>query len=114
MLGNAANIRTQARRLQAAAEKLLEAADILDGGEQNTPLLASTLGNQLSSDEAEIAPSRREQIIHLLQAQGPMRSKDIMDRTGIPRGTIGFVLRDKDTFDQDNMERWFLKKDLSS
>ena len=42
--------------------------------------------------------TRKQRIIRLLQEEGSLSSKAILEKTGIPRGTINFVLNDKDIF----------------
>ena len=42
--------------------------------------------------------TRREAIIKLLKEEGPLSRSEILKKTSFPRGTIAFVLNDKDMF----------------
>ncbi|MDO9289033.1 MAG: hypothetical protein Q7T83_09600 [Thermodesulfovibrionales bacterium] len=41
---------------------------------------------------------RKDRIIRLLRDEGSLSSKEIISKTGFPRGTVNFVLNDKKTF----------------
>jgi hypothetical protein len=83
-------LREQAKRYRECADRLDEAADILDG-----------------------RPSRRwgNRMVELrawLSAHGPSTRKEIIEGTGMPTATIGYLLKRENGFtsDADFAGRW--------
>jgi hypothetical protein len=54
---------------------------------------------------------RREEVINFLRKNGAAKSSDIVEKTSIPIGTLGGILKDKSTFNRDDQGRWSLVKD---
>lgn len=48
--------------------------------------------------EAAKGESRKESIIKLLDKEGPLTRTEMAQKSGIPLGTLSFVLRDKNVF----------------
>ena len=42
--------------------------------------------------------TRRDEIITLLQMEGPLSRSEILDKSGIPKGTVATILNDKNRF----------------
>jgi hypothetical protein len=57
------------------------------------------------------ASGRREEVIKFLGKNGPTKSTDIVEKTGVPIGTLGGILKDKSTFARDDQGRWSLVKE---
>lgn len=54
--------------------------------------------------------TRKEAIIKLLKEEGPLSRSEIINKSGIPQGTVATVLTDKDTFkSKDN--KWYVAED---
>jgi hypothetical protein len=58
------------------------------------------------SGEVEPKPKRKESLIDFLVFSGPRTRKDICAQTGIPEGTVAFVMRDREVFRQNSDGRW--------
>ncbi len=58
----------------------------------------------------ETTGTRKGDIIRLLEVEGPMLRRDILLKTGFPKGTVASILNDKTTFNQREDEKWDLIK----
>lgn len=54
--------------------------------------------------------TRKDKLIKLLETEGPLSRSVILEKTGFPKGTISFLLNDKNTFFSEN-GRWHLIKE---
>ena len=54
--------------------------------------------------------TRKESLVEFLKMNGPTLWKDILSRTGMPRGTLASVLNDKKIFLQLEDGKWDLVK----
>ena len=61
------------------------------GGQQPLPL-------REAKGVKEKEETRKERIIRLLKEEGSLSSKEIISKTGFPRGTVNFVLNNKKIF----------------
>lgn len=52
--------------------------------------------------------TRKNTIIRILREHGPMKVVEMIEKTGLSRGTIGWVLNDKKTFMSLGDGRWDL------
>jgi len=51
--------------------------------------------------------SRKDAVIKLIKKEGPLSRSQIIEKSGIPEGTVSYLLNDKTTFIGDN-GRWNL------
>ena len=68
--------------------------------------LAASLKASSNGTVAEPRTTTKEDIIEFLIHSGPRTRKVLSGLTGIPEGTIAFVMRDKNTFRQNSDGRW--------
>jgi len=52
--------------------------------------------------------TRKSEVIQYLKQHGPASRKELLDATHMPDGTIGFVLKDKSTFQRLADGTWWL------
>src|SRR5262245_45918115 len=53
--------------------------------------------------------TRKDQITNFLKENGPSTRREIVSKTGIPEGTVSYVLNDSDTFRHlDKLGKWEL------
>jgi sulfite reductase alpha subunit-like flavoprotein len=52
-------------------------------------------------------PTRKDIVSNLIKEQGPLSRKEILEKTGLPKGTIAFVLNDKKRFYSKDV-KWHL------
>ena len=55
-------------------------------------------------------PTRKDTVAALIQREGGLSRKDIIEKSGLPKGTIAFVLNDKNIF-MSKDDKWYLKED---
>lgn len=67
--------------------------------DQQPPKQAKTYGDR---------PARKEQVIAAFREHGPMHRREIIENTGIPMGTVSYLMNDKDTFVKMEDGRWGL------
>lgn len=92
-------LRELAERYSEAAKKLLDAADILDGG---------PMGNgdgRGSQHESGGKKTRLDELRAFLKKNGPSSRKEILAKTGVPSGTIGMLLKPP-MFKKDSEGKW--------
>jgi hypothetical protein len=53
------------------------------------------------------SPTRKEALIKLLQDEGPLSRSEIFKRSGMPKGTVAYLLNNRDIFFAKN-GRWHL------
>jgi hypothetical protein len=110
----ASELRTEGQRLMAQGKKLIEAAEVLDGGESRLFIgvsnpLARAIGAEPIAHGARIG-TRLEQVLELLTANGPMAGGAILKETKMPRGTLYNIFRDKGKFEQTEQGLWKIKE----
>jgi hypothetical protein len=54
--------------------------------------------------------TRKGEVIKSLKANGPLSTRELHEKTNIPTGTLGWLLRDKDTFSRSKEGKWSLKE----
>jgi hypothetical protein len=54
---------------------------------------------------------RREEVVTFLRKTGAAKSSEIVEKTGIPIGTLGGILKDRTSFSRDDQGKWSLVKD---
>ena len=52
-------------------------------------------------------PTRKDIVANLIKEHGSLSRKEILEKTGLPKGTIAFVLNDKEKFYAEN-NKWHL------
>src|SRR5437867_461072 len=88
-----ARIDARIAKLRKIKEMLLEEFSVPD----------ANVGRSVSRTEPNT--TRKEQVVKLLLNSGPIVRKEILAKTGLPIGTIAYVLNDKKTFKNDG-GRW--------
>lgn len=61
--------------------------------------------------KGEPKKTRKQFLIEFLKKHGPQTRKELMETTGLPRGTIAFLLNDKDTFVHVAGGKWAARQD---
>lgn len=79
-------LRERARRYLLAADKINQAADVLEPPRPYARRLA--------------------QVQNYLREHGPAKRTEIIADTGIPEGTVAFLLKDKRRFARDDERKW--------
>lgn len=115
-------LRAQAKHLQFEAQKLLDAATILDGvtngakpPTRTTPLSTRHKENSKSSSGRKRKPPSLDTSPTLrmlggyLKKHGPSFRREIHKGTNINEGTVSFLLNFKEYFSRDESGRWSLK-----
>jgi len=102
--------------IEAKIEELQKARKVLIDLFGSTVNLAATISaqNQTSRPKLTLSkPSRRDALIRLFEEQGPLSRSEIFKQSGFPKGTVAYLLNDKDTFVSKN-GRWHLVKNGGS
>jgi hypothetical protein len=105
-------LRRLAATYMAAAEKLIAAADVLDGLCQPKKLEPGEPKERVPDDSGQFRqqPRRREQLQFFLERHGPSSRKRIIAESHIPTGTLATILKKKYGFLQDLQGRWYYRK----
>jgi hypothetical protein len=85
--------------LQRVRQTLLEEfgeKSIQANSQLRPPLFPETRFTRLAPIPA--APTRRDAVIKLLENEGPLSRSEIIDKSGIPKGTVATILNDKKRF----------------
>jgi len=53
--------------------------------------------------------TRKQALVGFLSENGPTTRGDILRKTGLPRGTIAFLLNDKNTFSRRDDGKWIVR-----
>ncbi|HEY3305807.1 MAG TPA: hypothetical protein VGL70_19960 [Candidatus Binatia bacterium] len=53
--------------------------------------------------------TRKEMLTEFLKHNGPLLRAEILQKTGMPKGTIAFLLNDKETFQRHSDGRWTVR-----
>lgn len=69
----------------------------------------SSIPDSPRSSDGPKPPTRKEQIIKLLEVEGPLSRSEIVKKSGIPEGTVANTLNDKVTF-ESLLGKWRLKE----
>lgn len=69
--------------------------------------------SQSSSFNYENTGTRKDQVVSLLKVEGRLSRNEILEKTGLPIGTISYVLNDKNLFSHSH-GKWFLKPNKQS
>lgn len=83
-------------------------------------LLKEFGGEEISSEGQQIlwpSPSvsigvkktRKEALINFLKTSGPANRQEIEAKTGMPKGTVAFLLNDKETFQRLQDGKWTVR-----
>jgi len=110
-LTNGSQLREQAQRFRAAATKLIEVAEILDGtnvgGNKDSSALDS--GRQPANNATnphKKTGKRLTQIRDFLKAKGPSLRKDVIAGVNMPAATVAYILKEENGFKRDENRRW--------
>jgi len=110
-------LREQAKRYIDAGEKLLAAADALDG--LDSP--AKKNGDIHKDDREEQTPEapaaterpaapRLTELKEFVLKNAPITRKEIIDRSGLPIGTISYLLKPENGFVRLGHKKWGCKQ----
>ncbi|HEY8749988.1 MAG TPA: hypothetical protein VIM11_18535 [Tepidisphaeraceae bacterium] len=108
-LTNASNLREQAARFRDAANKMDEVADILEGTNGQKTVAKNKTNPDRPTRLQKRTGTRLDQLKKYLLAHGPMYRKDVMDKSGIPVGTVAYLLKSQNGFVADPDGRWTVK-----
>ncbi len=100
-----AEVKTLVEKLEAKMRALKQARDTLLEQFGDAGPAATTHRRKKKKS------GRREQVIAYLTKNGPTKSADIVEHTEIPIGTLGGILKDRNTFSHDDQGKWSLVKD---
>ena len=102
---SAEEYRAQAREFQEAAKKLLELADFIE------PQTSATRNGKTEKSATAPVPNNKElALISLLQAEGPVARKTIMERIGIASGSVSYYLRKIGAVADKSGDGWYITK----
>jgi hypothetical protein len=106
------HLRAEATRLQNAAQKLLEAAEVLDGQQQKRPKIERIRLNPAPEDNSDHAGNgtRAEQLRRYLRLHPGARRRAIIEGTRMPVGTIAYLLKPANGFERDESGGWTVAK----
>ena len=107
-MDTATELREQARKLQDAANKLLEAAALLDGlrSDNHQSQAKPAVALPISVRPAASPPTRLEGLRAFLKTHGPSTRREIIEKTQYPIGTIAGLLKESNGFHRDAEGRW--------
>ena len=101
-------------RLRKQRDVLADAQDVLALLFNNASFPDS---NSVSNSEAgttpkrEKRPSRRDTVMAYIEEHGPSKRARLVEATGIPKGTISYLLNDKTRFKRFEDGTWDLKRE---
>jgi len=105
-LANVEQLRDQARRFREAAEKMMEVVAIL-GGSNGTKDVADRQSDGLAARKPhKKTGTRLEQLRKFLAENGPASRRDIREKSGLPMGTIAYLLKAENGFVSDENKLW--------
>ncbi len=58
--------------------------------------------------------TRKDQVVAYFKAHGRLTAAELQQATKIPRGSIGWILGDKELFSSDENGKWGLKEDTEN
>lgn len=90
-LTTAAELMAQAKRFREAADMLEQAATILGG--RLTPNGEEVVKRTVNRHKTKKKKTRQDQIREALEAHGAMTRAEILEVTGIPKGTLATYLK---------------------
>jgi len=97
----------QITELQRAKRTLIEAF-----GERTVQVDSKLpLSSLLLQRTKKTKRTRRQAVVKLLQEEGPFTRSEILQKTGIPLGTVSFILNDKTTF-RNKDGKWHLAETI--
>jgi hypothetical protein len=73
---------------------------------------APTLASEQTANGMNQLRTRKEQVIDFLQSHGPAAPREIMASTGVPQGTLSWVLSDRKIFVNQN-GKWGLVQEAA-
>ena len=102
--------RNEAEKLNSAAKSLEDAANALAGIDSVDESIESpTNGFFPPRTKKDGGLTRYGEIAKFLEKNGPSRRQEILDKAGVPEGSIRAILNLRN-FDQDEDGNWKLKK----
>lgn len=78
-------------------------------GEQPSLPFSTTQNGTAAEVHTASKRTRKETLVAFLKVKGPLVRGEIQKATGIPRGTLAFLLNDKETFERDSSGKWSVK-----
>lgn len=57
--------------------------------------------------------SRKDTVEKLIREQGPMSRKEIVEKSGVPKGTVAYVLNDRNRFVSKG-NKWHIKEEATT
>jgi hypothetical protein len=64
----------------------------------------------IGGPELQLAPTRKQALIRFLKEHGARTRKELVEQTGLPRGTIDYLLMEKDIFGKRADGRWEVRE----
>jgi len=101
---SAVELREQARHYQDAADKLIAAAEVLEGFGQSNGHPPAAAGKR--KRRRGRSGGRLEQLKKFLKDNGPAIRQHIIDNAGLPKGTVAYLLKEKNGFAKDEKKLW--------
>ena len=112
-------------RLEQEIGRLRKQRDVLADAQDVLALLSNkasfpdsnSVSNSVSNSEAgttpkrEKRPSRRDTVMAYIEEHGPSKRARLVEATGIPKGTISYLLNDKTRFKRVEDGTWDLKRE---
>lgn len=105
----ASELRRKAERLIEAARAIEETYGLVNSIKMAEPENSRVAVDSPSSRRGPKKKDRLSELIAFLQENGPLRRGDIVERSGIPPGTIGMILKEG-IFTKNDDGTWGLKK----
>src|SRR5258705_1989632 len=103
ILTSAEDFRRQAQHHEEIARKLNEVADSLEGKSNGST-------HRISGRRAKGGGTRLEELKKYLIDHGPTTRQDLIDKSGLPAGTIAGLLNPANGFEKGAQKLWHLKK----
>ena len=109
---HAVALRREASRLRGDAEKLDQAAGILEEALSNSTAKLSMLVTRSGQRRKQKVKTTLNRIAELLAEQGPLPRREIIKRGNIPTGSVSTYLKEANGFSRTDDGRWTLAEAL--
>jgi hypothetical protein len=101
----AKSLRRKAAALQEQVNRMLLAADALEGRMPEAAPVTEPR-DPPTVPVPDVTLGRVEQLKMLLRASGPLRRSEILAKAGMPTGTISCILKRNNGFQRDSEGKW--------
>jgi len=99
--------------LQKIKQMLLSEYGIAENGAKLSTAVRAPRKPPRKAPNAGRSP-RRRQLIDFLCTDGPTRRGEIVQKTGMPMGSVSYLLNDKKTFRRLDSGKWDVRKELKA